>query len=387
MSKRSRIAAARHVVIKIGSAIFMREGGRVDRRTFASLVDDIDRLMVHGVRVTVVTSGAVALGRQALGVAPGPCPVAELQSFAALGQSRLMQMWEVEFGHYDRRVAQVLLGRQDLADRTRYLNARSALETLHGFGAVPIINENDTVATEELTFGDNDQLAAMCAALLGADLLVLLSDVPGLLEVKEGEHGERVFGEKVNEIALDDPRIDQWAGPLVSGVGTGGMISKIMAARIAARSDTPTVIAPGKSPGVLASLWAEEQVGTLFGPGDDDHLRARKRWIDHGAQAQGKLLCDAGASRAVRERGASLLPIGVTDVEGSFVSGEVVELIGPGGESFGRGLVSYDANEIRAIAGLQSNAIEKVLGFTVFDAIVHRDNLVLELKANTESAG
>ncbi|RAL20946.1 glutamate 5-kinase [Lujinxingia litoralis] len=377
MSKRSRIASAGHVVVKIGSAIFMREGGRVDRRTFAALVDDLDRLMTGGVRVTVVTSGAVALGRQALGVTPGSCEVAELQAFAALGQSRLMQMWEAEFGHYDRRVAQVLLGRQDLADRDRYLNARRALETLHAFGAVPVINENDTVATEELTFGDNDQLAAMCAALLGADLLVLLSDVEGLLEVHQGEGGERRFGKRVEEISLDDPRVDQWAGPPVSGVGRGGMVSKILAARIAARSDTPTVIAPGKAPGVLAALWRAEAVGTFFDPGQGGQVRAKKRWIDHGARAAGKLFCDEGAASAVRERGASLLPIGVTGVEGSFEAGSVVELVDPRQQVFARGLVVYDADEIRSIAGLRSEAIEEVLGFTVFDAIVHRDNLVL----------
>ncbi|TXD37098.1 glutamate 5-kinase [Lujinxingia vulgaris] len=377
MSKRSRITEARHVVVKIGSAIFMREGGRVDRRTFAALVDDLDRLMSAGVRVTVVTSGAVALGRQALGVSPGPCAVAELQAFAALGQSRLMQMWEAEFGHYDRRVAQVLLGRQDMADRGRYLNARSALETLHAFGAVPVINENDTVATEELTFGDNDQLAAMCAALLGADLLVLLSDVEGLLEVVEADDGTRSFGKRVEAIALDDPRVDQWAGPPASGVGRGGMVSKIMAARIAARADTPTVIAPGKRPGVLAALWAEEPVGTFFDPGQGGAVRARKRWIDHGARAEGRIVCDAGAMRALRERGASLLPIGVTEVEGSFEAGSLVELVGPGNEVFARGLVSYSAAQIRAIAGLRSEAIEEAIGSTVVDAIVHRDNLVL----------
>ena len=375
---RERLGRTEHVVIKIGSALFLKEEGRVDRPAFASLVEGIDGLLRRGWAVTVVSSGAVAMGRQRLGLeGERGRDIPQLQALAALGQSRLMEMYEAEFSHYGRMVAQVLFSRGDLSDRGRYLNARRTLEMLHHFGAVPVINENDTVATEELRFGDNDELAAMTAGLVGAQTLVLLSDVEGLKEVSEKADGTRRFGAVVEQIGVDDPRVDQWAGPSMSKVGTGGMISKVRAARIAARAGVTTVIAPGKMPGVLEAVATGETVGTVFDPGRLTGLGGRKLWLGGGAIAQGEILCDKGALHALRESGASLLPSGIVEVRGVFDEGDVVELVTPDGETFGRGLSVYGAEDLRAIAGAQSAEIESILGFKVLDEAIHRDNLVI----------
>lgn len=375
---RQKLVQTRRAVVKIGSAIFLKESGRIDRPAFASLVEGIDDLMRRGWKVTVVSSGAVAMGRQWLGEVDTPTrEIPKLQALAAMGQSRLMKMYEAEFLHYDRKVAQILFSRGDLSDRGRYLNARRTLQRLESLGAVPVINENDTVATEELRFGDNDELAAMTAGLVGADTLVLLSDVEGLKRVREGRDGERLYGETVPAIDVDDPRIDEWAGPSDSHVGTGGMISKVRAARGAARSGAVTVVAPGKRAGVLSAIASGEAVGTVFTPGDEASVGGRKVWLGGGAIARGEVVCDAGARDAIRQQGASLLPSGIAEVKGEFDEGEVVELVDEEGISFGRGLSVYSAEDLRAVAGAHSSEIESILGFTILDEAVHRDNLVV----------
>ncbi len=376
---RQTVVKTERAVIKIGSAIFFKDDdGRVDRPAFASLVEGIDELMRRGWKVTVVSSGAVAMGRQWVGEGKDRGrEIPRLQALAAMGQSRLMQMYEAEFLHYQRKVAQILFSRGDLSDRSRYLNARRTLQRLEALGAVPVINENDTVATEELRFGDNDELAAMTAGLVGADTLVLLSDVEGLKKVEKAESGERVYGQKVDAIDVDDPRIDEWAGPSDSHVGTGGMISKVRAARSAARSGVITVIAPGKRPGVLKEICRGESVGTVFVPGEEAAVAGRKVWLGGGAMALGEVVCDAGARRAIREKGASLLPSGILEVRGGFDEGEVVELVDEKGVSFGRGLSVYSAEDLRAVAGEHSSKIEAILGFKILDEAVHRDNLVV----------
>lgn len=378
MEPRQRLEEAERIVVKIGSAVFLREGVRVDRPAFASLVEGLDGLLRDDRSIFVVSSGAVAMGRQWLGEQARPTrEIPQLQAFAATGQSRLMEMWETEFSHYNRKVAQILFSRDDLSERNRYLNARRTLERLERFGTVPVINENDTVATEELRFGDNDELAAMTAGLVGADALVLLSDVEGLKEVVEGPDGRREYGATVETIAIDDPRVDEWAGPSDSNVGTGGMLSKVRSARIAARSGIPTAVAPGKRPGVLGELVAGQPVGTVFEPGEQEGVAGRKVWLGSGAMASGTVVCDDGARAAICDEGASLLPSGVVSVEGDFDEGEVIELVDESGQRFGRGSSVYSAEDLRQIAGVHSSDIESVLGFKVLDEAVHRDHLIV----------
>ena len=379
MTERSDLSKAKHWIVKIGSSVFLRDEKHVDRPTFASLIQDVDRLLSEGHRVTIVSSGAVALGRERLGwpEVQGASDITDLQALAALGQSRLVQMYESELSHYDRKVAQILFSRADLDDRERFLNARRALHRVHQFGAIPIINENDSVATEELRFGDNDRLAAMTCGVEQADLLVLLSDVEGILEVEENEEGERVYGDRVSAIEVDEPKLDELAGPSDTTVGTGGMVSKVIAARIAARVGAPTVIAPGKRSGILETLHQGEDVGTYIDPGEREELAGKKVWLGAGARPVGTIFCDEGARRAVSSAGASLLPSGITGVEGDFAEGSVVELRDEEGELFARGVAVYSAEDIEKIAGRQSDSIRDVLGYRMLDCVVHRDSLVI----------
>lgn len=379
MAERTDLSQQQHWVIKIGSSVFLRDDRHVDRPTFAGLIRGIDALVRSGHRVTIVSSGAVALGRERLGwpEVDEASAITDQQALAALGQSRLVQMYESELSHYDRKVAQILFSRADLDDRERFLNARRALGRVHQFGAIPIINENDSVATEELHFGDNDRLAAMTCGVEQADLLVLLSDVDGIYEVREGEDGERVFGERLRRIGVADPKLDEIAGPPESDVGTGGMVSKVIAARIAARVGAPTVIAPGKRPGVLESLHGGEDVGTHLDPGDREELAGKKVWLGSGARAVGTVYCDRGARGALTDEGASLLPSGVTEVEGEFGEGSVVELRDDEGELFARGVAVYGGDEMRRIAGHHSDEIRDILGYRLADCVVHRNSMVL----------
>lgn len=382
MSAPSRqvLREAQRWVIKLGSGVLLSPEGRIDRPTFASLLRAVNVLLDRGAHVTIVSSGAVALGRQALGhdlAQRQRRDVPQLQALAALGQARLIQLYEHELSFYDRRPAQVLFSRADLDDRQRYLNARAALRALDALGVIPVINENDTVATEELRFGDNDQLAAMTCGLVHADALVILSDVDGIYDVEEGDDGSRRFTTRFEALSCADPRLDVIAGPPRSGVGTGGMTSKVRAARVAARFGTPTVIAPGKRPGVLEALSAGEPIGTLLYPEDQHNLTGKKVWLSAAARHTGTIWCDEGAVRALTQRGASLLPSGITRVEGDFVEGAVVELCTPLGETFARGVSIYDADALRRIARHKSEEIEGILGYHLLDAAIHRDDLII----------
>lgn len=382
MSDRAFLCQAEHWVIKVGSNVLLGPNWFMDRPTFASLVHQVDCLLRVGVRVTLVSSGAVALGRQILGdhEMGHPRDIPKLQALAALGQLRLMHLYEDEFGYYNRHVGQVLFSRGDLDDRQRYLNARSALEAMHELGAVPIINENDTVATDELKFGDNDQLAAMTCGVAQADVLVILSDVDGVYEVDD-TLGTRVFTDRIRCIEAEDERLLELAGPSTSGVGTGGMVSKIKAARTAARMGVPTVIASGKQAGVLEALYRGQDLGTLLTVCTDAEegstLGGRKVWLGAGALAVGKLMCDAGAVDAVCARHASLLPSGLLSVVGDFFEGAVVELCDAQGVVFAQGVSVYSAQDLEKIKGLRSEQIEEVLGYKVMDVVVHRDALIV----------
>jgi glutamate 5-kinase len=378
MTNRDELADAEHWVVKIGSSVFLRDDRHVDRPTFASLVRDLDALANLDHRLTIVSSGAVALGREHLGWPDTneASEIADLQALAALGQSRLVQMYESEFSHYGRKVAQILFSRADLDDRERFSNARRALWRVHDYGAIPVINENDSVATEELHFGDNDRLAAMTCSVERADLLVLVSDVEGIFEVVD-EEGARSFGDRIPSVDVDDPTLDRVAGPAASAVGTGGMVSKVIAARIAARIGAPTVVAPGKEPGILRALRDGDDVGTLIEPGERQQLAGKKVWLGAGARAVGSVVCDDGARRALVSEGASLLPSGVVEVRGEFGEGSVVELEDESAAAFARGVAVYDADDIRAIAGRHSSEIDEIVDEHIFDCVIHRDSLVV----------
>jgi len=381
--KRAVCANARRVVIKIGSNVLVGGStGVVDRAVFAPLVQSIAGAANQGGRrIVLVSSGAVALGRrrvehliEARNDGPG---LARLQAMAALGQSALMQLYEHEFGFHDLLVGQVLLTQADIDDRRRFINARHTLKLLsEELGAIPIVNENDTVANDEIRLGDNDRLAALVASLFDADLLLVLSDVDGLYTANpETDPAANV----IPEVDPDDSAIDALVWESAAGPGRGGMASKIAAARVAAKIGVPTVIAPGRAAGVVDRVLRGESLGTLLVPPSarDRSIGARRLWLLHGITTSGAIHVDAGAASALCKGGKSLLPSGITAVDGPFGEGAAVDIVDPGGDVIARGLVAYASTEIARIAGHQSSAIVSILGFKRLNSVVHRDDLVL----------
>ncbi len=362
---RQRLAAARRVVVKIGSRLIYE---RPDE-TLAEVAGEVAAMRSQRSFV-VVSSGAIALGRGVLGLAERPRELARLQAVAAVGQGRLMQAWERAFSPYRLHVGQVLLTHDDVADRARFLSARHALAALLELGAIPIINENDTVATDEIKFGDNDRLAALTVSLVAADALVILTDVDGLHDAPPKLGGRRI------PLVRD---VDSEAAPLAGGatseVGTGGMASKVQSAKIAGRSGVPTVVARGGA-GVLGRVLAGDDVGTLFVP-SDERLQSRKHWIAYALKPAGALVVDAGARAALVDRRKSLLPSGIREVRGAFAIGDAVSILSEDGAEFARGLASYGAEEIVRIRGRRSADIEPILGYKYLDEVVHRDDLVV----------
>jgi glutamate 5-kinase len=364
---------ARRAVVKVGSNVLAGPAG-LRRERIRALVSDIDTLLAAGRQIVVVTSGAVAAGSVRLGQARRAARIEWRQAAAAVGQIGLMAAYERAFATRERQVAQILLTHADLADRRRYLNARHTLRTLLDLGVVPIVNENDTVAVEELKFGDNDDLSALTASLVEADLLVILSDVAGLYtrdpRLDPGATLVRVA-------RADDPVVLAVAGPSQSGVGTGGMASKIAAARKAAAAGIPTLVADGTREGVLAAAFdPAAEIGTLL-LADDDRLGRRKHWIAYALKPAGELHVDEGAERALARGGRSLLPSGVRGVVGSFGVGDCVRCLGPDGREFARGLVNYAAAELDRIKGAHTRDIERLLGYKGSDEVIHRDDLAL----------
>jgi glutamate 5-kinase len=297
----------------------------------------------------------------------------ELQAAAAIGQMGLVHAYEACFQRHGLHTAQILLTRDDLANRSRYLNARSALRTLLTLGVIPVVNENDTVATEELRFGDNDTLAALVANLIEAELLILMTDQEGLFDADPRFYPQAAL---IHETRVDNPQLDAVAGGSVSGLGLGGMVTKVRAARLAARSGTGTVIASGKRPRVLDAISQGEEVGTLLVP-VQERQAARKRWLAGQLQVRGSLVLDDGAVRVLRDKGSSLLPVGVISMSGDFTRGEAVVCLDMTGCEVARGLVNYNAQETRRIIGKSSREIETVLGYVDEQELIHRDNLVL----------
>ncbi|WP_457674532.1 glutamate 5-kinase [Thiolapillus sp.] len=373
MISRENIPETRRWVVKIGSALLTAEGAGLDRQALGGWVDQMADWLQPGHELVLVSSGAVAEGMCRMGWSRRPDTLHELQAAAAIGQMGLVQAWESCFQRRGRHTAQVLVTHDDLSDRKRYLNARSTLQTLLSLGVVPVVNENDVVANDELRFGDNDTLAALVANLVEADLLILLTDQDGLFDADpRGNPDARL----IEHARVDDVALDRYAGASKGALGSGGMHTKLRAARLAARSGTATIIASGKRPDALREIAAGRELGTLLVPAQEPDA-ARKRWLAGQLQARGRLHLDAGAVRVLRQSGSSLLAVGVTEVEGVFSRGEMVVCLGPEGEEVARGLVNYSADETRRIAGQPSSRFEDILGYMDEEELIHRDNLVV----------
>ncbi len=367
------LARANTLVIKVGSALVTNEGRGLDVAAIARWAAQIAQLRALGRRCVLVSSGAIAEGLQRLGWAQRPHALHELQAAAAVGQMGLVQCYETCFRKHGLATAQVLLTQADVADRQRYLNARSTLMTLLEHGVIPVINENDTVVTDEIKVGDNDTLAALVTNLVEADALVILTDQAGLFDA---DPRRTPAAKLIEEAIAGEPRLEAVAGGAGSNLARGGMITKVLAAKRAARSGAHTVIALGSEPEVLVRLARGERIGTLL-LAQTTPLAARKQWLADHLTVGGTLALDAGAARALTRDGKSLLPIGVTAVRGEFERGAVVACVGPEGREVARGLVSYAASEARLIMRRPSGEIEAILGYVDGPELIHRDNLVL----------
>ena len=374
------LAHVRRVVIKIGSGVVSGDAG-LDLERIERLCQDIVELRKRGFEVVVVSSGAVAAGKGDLGIVGRPQTIPLKQAAAAIGQSRLMRTYKEAFRPFGVTVAQVLMTRDDLANRRRYLNARNTLMTLLEYGVVPIINENDTVVVDEIRFGDNDNLSAMVTNLIEANLLVILSDVDGLYDSDPRDNPEARL---LHEVPRITEEIEAMAGGSGSDVGTGGMATKVRAAKRAALYGVGTVILNGREAGMLGRLFDGEPVGTYFLPASN-RMAAKKHWIAFTKKPRGKLLLDSGAVTAIVERGKSLLPSGIRGVEGGFDRGDAVRLCDPDGEEFAKGVINYSLAELLRIMGKKTSEIETILGYKYGDEVVHRDNLVLKDQPPTQA--
>jgi glutamate 5-kinase len=369
----SLVSDAKVIVVKVGSSLVTNNGDGLDRIAIAEWASQIATLVQQGKQVVLVSSGAVAEGMQRLGWKKRPVAVNELQAAAAVGQMGLVQMYESCFSQHQLHTAQVLLTHDDLADRKRYLNARTTLRTLLDLKVIPIINENDTVVTDEIRFGDNDTLGSLVANLIEADVLVILTDQQGLYSADPRKDPNAQF---VQHATAGDLALEQMAGGAGSSVGTGGMLTKILAAKRAARSGAHTVIASGRESNVLVRLSTGEAIGTHL-EATQMKIAARKQWLADHLRTTGKVVLDAGAVRVLVAEGKSLLPIGVTAVEGYFERGDVVACVDTDGNEVARGLVNYSASETARVMRKPSQQIESILGYVDESELIHRDNLVL----------
>ena len=372
---RKTLFSKRHrIVIKVGSAVLAPSEKGLDEVRMGRLAAEVSELLDQGREVVLVSSGAIAAGLTKLGlVKKKGMPLSLKQAAAAIGQSGLMWMYEKTFGAHGRKVAQVLLTREDLSNRTRFLNARNTLHTLLDYGVVPIINENDTVSVDEIKFGDNDNLSGMVVHLIDADLLVILSDIDGLYTADPKLDSSAELVSVVEKITAE---VDRAAGDAQTQVGTGGMRSKIMTARKVGAYGTPMVIINGEKPGLLQALFDGKDVGTLFLPRPEKQ-DSRKHWIAYTVSAAGKVVVDDGGREALVNKGKSLLPGGVVKVEGAFKVGECVTCVDRVGRVFARGLVKYSSEDLDRIKGLKTSQIASVLGHKDYDEVIHRDDLVI----------
>jgi glutamate 5-kinase len=371
--RRKILGKARRIVVKVGSSILASVDKGLQYEVFSRLTKEISDLKRQGCEIVLVSSGAIAAGMEKLGYKTRPQAITQKQATAAVGQTRLMNIYEDYFSRYQQMVAQVLLTHDDLSHRRRFLNARNTLLTLLGLGIIPIINENDTVAVDEIKFGDNDNLSALITNLIGADLLVILTDIDGLCDSdpRVNPNARCIF--LVEDI---DRNINGIVGQTKNEMSVGGMISKIEAARKASRFGIPTVVARGTQDGILHQILKGKEIGTLILP-KGEALSSRKHWIAFNPRPKGDLIVDEGAKKAVVQRGKSLLPSGVVRIKGSFDRGDLVTCVGPRGKEFARGLVNYSASELEKIKGLRSVQIETALGYKYSDEVIHRDDLVV----------
>lgn len=373
--QRQKVVSARRIIVKIGSALLTNDGRGLDLAAMAAWVDQLVSLRAAGAEIVLVSSGSVAEGMTRLGWSKRPAHLHELQAAAAVGQMGLVQAWENQFQRHGIHTAQILLTHDDLSDRKRYLNARSTLRTLLDLAVVPIVNENDTVVTDEIRFGDNDTLGALVANLVEADGLIILTDQLGLFDRDPRRHPDASL---ITEGLASDPALDGMVGGAsASGsLGRGGMYTKLRAARLAERSGAFTVVVGGRIGNVLPRLRRGEALGTLLMP-EQGRLAARKQWIAGHLNTRGTLMLDAGAVAGITQRGKSLLPVGVKSISGQFRRGEMVSCLDEQGVEVARGLSNYEAGEARKILGQSSQRIHELLGYIAEEELIHRDNLVL----------
>ena len=373
MTRNEILKDVKKMLIKIGSAVLTGDNG-LDLHIIEQLVEEMVELKKRGCQIVIVTSGAIASGKHRMGLTGHLKSMPQKQAAAAIGQGRLMRVYSNAFGKYGLYVAQILLTMSDLTDRKRFLNIRNTLTTLMDWGVIPIINENDTVAVDEIKFGDNDHLAAMMANITETHLLINLTNTEGLYDHNPNRSKKAKVIPLVREIS---EVIEQAATDETSDVGSGGMRSKVMAAKKVTAFGIPYIIAPGKEPGILRDLFAGKERGTLFLP-MKDHLNSRKYWIAFTLRSRGKLTLDDGAKKALIEEGKSLLPSGIIAVEGDFHVGDPILCLDTAGKVLAKGLTNYGAEEIGKIMGLKTSKIQQVLGYKDYDEVIHRDNMAVD---------
>lgn len=370
---RANTKQAKRWVVKIGSALLTNDGAGVDCNAIDSWVNQIAELLSQGKEIVLVSSGAIAEGMARLGWANRPDSIHDLQAAAAVGQMGLIQIYESSFLRFNRKTAQILLDHDDLASRQRYLNARGVMKRLMDLGVVPIVNENDTVVTDEIRFGDNDNLAALVANLIDADVLVILTDKDGLYDANPDDDPA---AQLVTEAKATDSSLDSLVGESSSQLGRGGMVTKLQAARLASSSGCNTIIAGGRNNDVLIDIASGKSIGTLL-KAHQKPIAARKQWLAGQLQVKGKLVLDDGAIEVLVRHGRSLLPVGITSVDGTFGRGDLVSCVDLRGIEVARGLVNYSVEEARKLCGESTSSISKILGYKDDDEMIHRDNLVL----------
>lgn len=369
---RKMVSKARRIVVKIGSGTLTKDDG-LNLSLIKKLAANISELKAQNRKIVIVSSGAIAAGLKKVGLTRRPSTIQEKQACAAVGQASLMRAYENAFSRHGHQVAQVLLTTNDLSNRRRYLNSRNTLTTLFEWDIIPIINENDTVAVEEIKVGDNDTLAGMITALVEANLLINLTDIDGLYDSDPRDNPDAEF---ISEVTSVGKKIETMAGTIPGSLGTGGMFTKVRAAKQVAKRGVPTVIANGKTKDILKRILAGEEIGTLFLP-TAKTLTQRKHWIAYTSRIRGQVIVDDGARRAVLKQGKSLLPSGITDVKSQFNLGDAIEITDAKGLVIAVGLTNYSSEEITRILGCQTCDIESLLGYKHADEVIHRDNMVV----------
>ncbi|MEW6600980.1 MAG: glutamate 5-kinase [Nitrospirota bacterium] len=362
----------KRLVIKIGSNILASAEQGLDTRRLRAIARDISDVVDAGHQAVMVSSGAVAAGLKKLGLRSKPQDIRLKQAAAAIGQSSLMWAYENSFADFNKKVAQVLLTKDDISNRLRYINAKNTLFTLMSYGVIPVINENDPVAVDEIKFGDNDMLAALTASLVEADALIILSDVEGLYSKDPAQKGAKII-KRVSEIT---PDIEKLAGKSGSMVGTGGMYSKVLAARQATNHGIPVIILSGKKRGILKKFFEGSEAGTYFEP-KEQRMSSKKGWIAYGVKSKGAIYLDDGAVKALTVSGRSLLPSGILRIEGAFEVGDYVRCVTKEGRKIAKGLTNYSSKDLEHIKGKKTSDIEKTLGYKYSDEVIHRNNLVV----------